>query len=56
MKLLSEIAFWIELFFLLDGTVLIFIGAARDPVAYPLIVLGLALMVAVVLFENKSTG
>lgn len=49
----SEIKFWIELFFLLDGTVLMIVGALKDPVAYTLIALGGALMVAVVILETR---
>lgn len=49
----SEIKFWIELFFLLDGTVLMIVGALKDPAAYTLIALGAAFMVAVVIFETK---
>lgn len=48
----SEIKFWIELFLLLDGTVLMVVGALRDPIAYTLIALGAALTIAVVILET----
>ncbi|MDI6655296.1 MAG: hypothetical protein QME59_05355 [Candidatus Hydrothermarchaeota archaeon] len=49
----SEIKFWIELFFLLDGTILMVVGAIKDPVAYTLIALGAALMIGVVILETR---
>lgn len=53
MGILQESKFWVEIFFLLNGTILMLLGISKTPMDYLLFWIGFSFMLVALLLEME---